>query len=646
MSRIRRNIAIEAPPGRQRHDALIEEARSVDEAEDWWVLDCHFEHGGPWAGIRKLFETLVPAVEKHRPDLVRDHDYELVHVLPELRKSLEVRNPTLTDTAAAEEKTRNYPADRAFRIVHGLIDFLDAWRQEARSGRWVLACDHVEHLSHIGRYFMRELWRRRGEAWDLVLILGTAPGAAAAVGTELGLGELEIVARHELAADAAPAADPEAARRVLRSLEEAFGDDQVEIQIYLPELIRLSREAGDERRAFRWRYAGLEIYNTLGFYDDALAYGAGLAAEAERLQPGNVDLHWSIFVKEFMSLAGLGRPQEAYELAMPWYRRIESIEPQGQLCYLLAMLHGRFLDERDYGLAEELLDRGIEFLENADLPPHELHFQVVFNRNGLAMLRTFQKRLDEALALCRDGLARLEAHLEPDAHRLHRSVLYYNMAQVYAHTGALPEALESFTAAMEMDPNYSEYYNERGNILLKAGRLEEALADYHRALELSPPYYELYANLGQCYRLLGRFEEALWAYGRSLDLVPAQEVALLGRAQTLEQLGSTQGALEDYDAVVAFSPDQWQARAARAVLLYELGEREASRDDLDRAIEQAPEVADLYQNRAVVLADLGSTDQAIADLTTYLQLSPDAVDREEVTAQIEVLRGQTAGVLQ
>lgn len=634
------SLVVEGLAGTERRAALRQRAGRLQAGGEVFFLDCAFENGGPWAGVKDLFAAVVPLAAARRPDLLRRHDYELVHVLPELRRQLAVRNPSLTDTAATEEKTRNYPADRAFRIVHGLIDFLDSWRAEAGSGRWLLVCDSFDQLGHIGWHFFRELCRRRAGTWELAFLAAVSPGnadlATAALSPAMPLeGE-----RLELAADPTRAVDADHSRQEADRLEALVGEDPIEIQLHLPELIRWCRSAGEERRALRWRCWGLEIYNTLGFYEDALAYGEGTLAEAERYAPEKIEVHWAIFVKLFMSLAGLGRAEEAFALASPIFERIQSKKHKGQLCYLLAMLHGRYLPKRDYRLAEEYLDRGLELLAAAGMEAHEHHFQQVFNRNGLAMIRTFQRRYDEAIRLCREGLEQLEENLEPEKHRLHRSVLFYNIGQVHAQIGATEEALQNFTSAMAMDPHYSEYYNERGNILLRAGRLEEALADYLQAIELSPPYFELHSNLGQCYRLLERHPEAIAAFARSLELVPQQAVPLFGRGQSLEALGRNGEALADYTELLELAPDHWQARAARAVILYEQGDLPASREDLDRAIALAPEVADLYQNRAVVLGDLGLVELVAADLAAYLRLAPAAADRDEVEAQLAALLEQ------
>jgi tetratricopeptide (TPR) repeat protein len=308
-----------------------------------------------------------------------------------------------------------------------------------------------------------------------------------------------------------------------------------------------------------------------------------------------------------------------------------------QLFYLMAMFYARFQKPRNLAKGEEYLRRSLAAIEQANLPEGELHFNVVFNHNGLAMIRNFQGRHQEAIDLCRDGIERLNAHLGSEQHRLHRSILIYNIAQVYAATGSYAEAIEYYAAAISMDPNYSEYYNERGNIFLHLGRLEEARADYINAIELSPPYFEVFTNLGQCFRRLGAMEEAIQSYTRALDLQPDQILALLGRAKAHEELGHVDAAIADYTAALNYDATQWEAIASRGVMHYEAGDLEASLADFNRAIDLNPNQADLYQNRATVLADLGRYRDAATDIQAALAFNPEEGDRVALEAKLEAM---------
>lgn len=633
-----RVVVVQAPATRLRGEILRERLTKAEQrGSRTWPLDTGFEAGGPWAGIHDLFARILGEMREQRPDLVEKHDYELIHVLPELRRSLRVRYSTLTDLAPPEEKVRNYPADRAFRIVHGLIDLLDAWKGHEGTA-WVIACDNFDQISHIGRRFFRELMRRRGERLGLTLLVACEPASTDEVRGRFTSDVLGPVIRLDFPVEEEPLPSREEALRCAQELETQVGEDLLEIQIHLPDLIRAWRAAGNPKRLFRYNYWGLEIFNTLGFYEDAIVYGETARALYKEHMAENPDIRWSIFLKLFMSYLGLLDSERADRLVREdAIGKIENPERRGQLHYLLAMLYARFFPQRDLARGEELLELGMRDLEKADMDESTRHFQMVFNRNGLAMIRHFQGRFQEAIDLCREGFDRLNAHLSPDRHRLHRSVLLYNLAQVYSALGEHEEAIRHYTAAMEMDPHYSEYFNERGNIFLRLGRYDEARSDYLAAIELSPPYFEVWTNLGQCYRKLERMQEAVDAYSRALDLEPSQLLAYLGRAQAQEALGRPNKAIADYTAALALHPDQWDAVASRAVLHYEAGDLPASLCDLNRAVELAPQVADLRQNRALVLSDLGCMEEAAHDLAAYLDLAPDAEDRAEVQERLQLL---------
>ncbi|HVG20148.1 MAG TPA: tetratricopeptide repeat protein, partial [Blastocatellia bacterium] len=564
-----------AGPPRRRWIAERLKLREVSGARAFKVY-CDFNSGGPWAGVNELFSELLADIQPRRPDLIERHALELVYILPRFRRSLKVLNPNLTDLAPPEERTRNYPADRAFRIVHGLIDLLDSWKSTTGAGtEWVIGCDDYDLAGAMGELFFRELMRRRGEQLNLRLLVGVGPGKGEEARASLGGPPADIVAVN-LEVEPPTLLDEGAAAQMAADLERQVGDDRIEMQIHLPDLIRLWQLAGRPDKALHWKTFGLETYDTLGLYADSLRYADGLLPLAQEHAPGDEHLHWKIIFKLLMSHIGMLDVQASLELAEGEGMKLveHNAVRRAGLLYLSGMIYSRYQKPRDLVKGEDYVNRALEALEGADMPEGVYHFQSVFNRNGLAMIRNFQGRFEEAIELCRSGIERLNAHLGADEHRLHRSVLLYNIAQVYTATGSFPEAIEYFSAAIAMDPNYSEYYNERGNIFLQMGRLQEARTDYLKAIDLSPPYFEVFANLGQCYRRMGAMAEAIESYSRAHDLQPDHLLALLGRAKAREELGQSEAAMADYTAALAQDPTQWEAVASRGVLRYEAGDLE------------------------------------------------------------------------
>jgi len=601
-------VVLEAAAGSERTEWLRECLEGhAEKGARVFNLPCDFAADGPWAGVTALFAELFAEIRDARPDLVERHGLELVYVLPTLRRSLDIRNPNLTDSAPRSERTRNYPADRAIRNIHGLIDLLHEWKTAtAPETHWVIGCDSFDRAGAMGSLFFRELMRRRGSRLHIRLIAAVDLGNGISASESFAAGlQVELIAR-KLDSPPAVAIESDQAAAMATALEHRIADDEFERQANLSRLIYLWELAGCDEQVLRYRFLALETYNTLGMYADAIRYGEGLIELALRQTPDDDNLRWLIFLKLLMSHLGLEDLDTSLHLAeevgVPLAEQDAS--RKNQLFYLMAMFYARFKKPRDFAKGEEYLERSLAALDGSDLPEGEKHFRFVFNRNGLAMIRNFQRRPKEAIELCRSGYAYLNEHLDANEHRLHRSILLYNIAQVYAAIGEYEEALQYYSDTIAQDPNYSEYYNERANVLLQMDRLQEAEADYLRAIELSPPYFEVFTNLGQCYRRMGAMESAIDQYSKALDLQPNHLLALLGRAKAYEETGERIAAIADYSAVLALDDTLWEALGSRGVLHYELGCYEEALVDFDAAIKLKPEVADLRENRAIVVADI------------------------------------------
>lgn len=597
------------------------------------LVDCDFDRGGPWAGLKQLLELVVPEIEASDPALLARHAAELTLVVPRLSEKLAVSNLTLTELATPEEKTRNYPMDRAFRILHGVIDMIaDAYRDDPR--RWLIVWDDFDRAGALVTRFVRELLRRRGEALGLDLVV---------VGEELHdeafRGPFE---RHRVLFDDEPAAepiDPGAMRARAEEIETIVEGDDVQLRERLPELIYCWLHSDRPERAGEWQALAFGEYNHHGFYEDAARYGAQVMPQLDRvIGPDKLYTRWNLVGAMGNCLLALGRAEEALDIV----RRegLEKITDHADLArvhYVLALIHSRFLEPVDLDLGERHIHRGLDHLAQSDLGENDRNFLNVFLLNGLAYIRHRQKRPLEALEICRRGFEHLGDRLPANQHRLHRSVLLYNVAQVQAALGHQEEAIEYLTAAIEMDPNYSEYFNERANAHLQQGRIETAIADYREAIHLSAPYQEVWTNLGQACKLAGRWSEAVEAYGRALDLEPDVVLALVGRAQAWEALGEDERAILDYDAALGLAPGQPLVLGNRAGLRYGRGDLAGALDDLDAAIRLAPGEADLRFNRGVLLAELGRSDEAAEELRHYLSLAPEAGDRGEVEQRLSRL---------
>jgi tetratricopeptide (TPR) repeat protein len=84
-------------------------------------------------------------------------------------------------------------------------------------------------------------------------------------------------------------------------------------------------------------------------------------------------------------------------------------------------------------------------------------------------------------------------------------------------------AIEHFTRAIEIDPNFAEAYNQRAIAKFLLERYAECIDDCRRCVELMPFHFGALAGLGHCHAHEGRLVPALKCYEHALSINPHME---------------------------------------------------------------------------------------------------------------------------
>jgi tetratricopeptide (TPR) repeat protein len=87
-------------------------------------------------------------------------------------------------------------------------------------------------------------------------------------------------------------------------------------------------------------------------------------------------------------------------------------------------------------------------------------------------------------------------------------------------TEQLKLAVDDYTSALGLDPQYAKAYNNRGNARATLGDLQGGVEDYDAALELDGSLTLTYYNRGLIHYKLGNYQEATADLERYLELVP------------------------------------------------------------------------------------------------------------------------------
>ena len=84
----------------------------------------------------------------------------------------------------------------------------------------------------------------------------------------------------------------------------------------------------------------------------------------------------------------------------------------------------------------------------------------------------------------------------------------FNLGNVLLSLERPAEAVQRFSCAVELDPDYVEAWNNLGNALADVGRYGPAIRAYKRALDIEPDYVDAHFNLAETCHQVRRYREA------------------------------------------------------------------------------------------------------------------------------------------
>jgi len=118
-----------------------------------------------------------------------------------------------------------------------------------------------------------------------------------------------------------------------------------------------------------------------------------------------------------------------------------------------------------------------------------------------------------------EAIAEYRTTLSLSQDRIMVALTNANLGSAYRDLGDDKDALESYNAAIDMNPYQANAYFGRAVLYRKQGKLAEAIRDFSKAVELQPTA-EGYVRLGQALAQAQRREEALAAIDQALKISP------------------------------------------------------------------------------------------------------------------------------
>ena len=241
------------------------------------------------------------------------------------------------------------------------------------------------------------------------------------------------------------------------------------------------------------------------------------------------------------------------------------------------------------------------------------------------------------------------------------AVFNENIAQFYFENNDYNSALQFFSRAIELDPNYDKPYLKRAEIYKKLNDVVNSELDLNSYINLQPlsvagfanklfAYYDFnkiekaifcstniitylpnsainYNRRARLYEELNQFDNALLDHNKAIELEPEVSKWLFDRAYFYSKIDKYENSLNDYFKVFKMDPIMKHLNNNIA-LIYQnyLKNNIKAKEYYTKEIELFPKDANAYMNRGIFYSIINDNENAIIDLNKAIELEPKSTD--------------------
>jgi tetratricopeptide (TPR) repeat protein len=202
------------------------------------------------------------------------------------------------------------------------------------------------------------------------------------------------------------------------------------------------------------------------------------------------------------------------------------------------------------------------------------------------------------------------------------AVFHYNRGVAHKAKNDIDQALNDYSEAIRLDPNYARAYLNRGAVLVDKREIDRAIADFTEAIRLDPKKKLGYINRAVVYKTKRDWDHAIADYGEAIRLDPSDIYILYGRGDAYLSKQDYDRAIGDFTEVIRLEPKAAGAFTFRGRGHRAKGESERAIADFTEAIRLAPHDPAPYIDRATSYRYAGDLDRAIAGYTEALGIDP------------------------
>ncbi|MFW5891956.1 MAG: tetratricopeptide repeat protein [Bacteroidota bacterium] len=243
-------------------------------------------------------------------------------------------------------------------------------------------------------------------------------------------------------------------------------------------------------------------------------------------------------------------------------------------------------------------NEGVKFGINNEFENALESFQKAIDKNPLFAQAFLYKGLTEIeLAQYEQAIKNLTISIELDPYFSDQAHYFRGLARYYQ--GNFSEAIDDFSIAIRMNPDYAAFY-QRGKANLEMKEYERSLQDFEIALRLKPDFWEAHLYRGINLYYMQQYKDAIKDLELAKENMPENPDAFYYSGLARSKAQNNYVAVEDLTKAIELDPDNKQAYQARAAANQLLGRNEEAEKDilfLDTSKDSVVMVTDHHENQ-------------------------------------------------
>ena len=223
-----------------------------------------------------------------------------------------------------------------------------------------------------------------------------------------------------------------------------------------------------------------------------------------------------------------------------------------------------------------------------------------------------QGKIEEAISCYRQAI-----ELHPNYYQY-----YYQLANILREQGQLVQAKLYYRQAIELNPDDSWCYYSLGEILAQQNEWEAAVDCYRKAIALNPDFSWSHYNLGRILQQHNRLDDAINCYRRAIELDSEYSWSHHFLAEILTQKGKFEEAVFYYQQAIKLNPNFYRSHFNLGRNYQILGRDKAAIDCYFKAIELNPDRFWSCYYLGEIFANILEIERAIGYFQQAIELNP------------------------